>query len=62
MIVNYTKKIEKWGLFEYSAEGNTDGNPFVDHSITARFESKSESKTVSGFYDGGGIYQVRFMH
>lgn len=54
-------KIEKWGIFEYSAKGKTEGNPFTDYSISAHFESKSEDKTVSGFYDGGGNYKVRFM-
>lgn len=54
-------RIEKWGIFEYSAKGKSDCNPFTDYSISARFESKSESKTVNGFYDGDGIYKVRFM-
>ncbi len=51
MKINYTKKVEKWGLFEFSAEGRIDGNPFTERAITARFESKSECRTVSGFYD-----------
>ena len=61
MKINYTKKVEKWGLFEFSAEGRIDGNPFTERAITARFESKSECRTVSGFYDGDGVYKVRFM-
>ncbi len=61
MKMNYTKSVEKWGLFEFSAEGRTDGNPFTECTITARFESGSECKTVSGFYDGNGVYRVRFM-
>lgn len=61
MIKNYTTQVEKWGLFELSADGKTKGNPFVNYSVAAHFESKSENKTVSGFYDGDGIYKVRFM-
>ncbi|MDE6132853.1 MAG: DUF5605 domain-containing protein [Oscillospiraceae bacterium] len=59
--MNYTEKVEKWGIFECSVKGKTDGNPFIDYSITAHFESESECKTVNGFYDGDGIYKVRFM-
>lgn len=59
--MNYTKSVEKWGVFEFSSEGTTAGNPFLERSITALFESDSERKTVNGFYDGNGIYKVRFM-
>ena len=59
--MNYTSEVEKWGVFEFSCEGKINGNPFVDYNITARFESASEQKTVNGFYDGDGIYKVRFM-
>ncbi|MCM1188976.1 MAG: DUF5605 domain-containing protein [bacterium] len=61
MIKNYTTQVERWGLFELSVAGKTGGNPFVDDSVVAHFESLSEDKTVSGFYDGGGIYKIRFM-
>lgn len=59
--MNYTKSVEKWGVFEFCSEGTTAGNPFMERSITALFESDSERKTVNGFYDGNGIYKVRFM-
>lgn len=59
--MNHTNEVEQWGIFEFSCDGKTDGNPFVDYHITARFESVSEQKTVNGFYDGNGIYKVRFM-
>ena len=59
--MNYTKSVEKWGVFEFYSEGTTAGNPFLERSITALFESDSERKTVNGFYDGNGIYKVRFM-
>ena len=59
--MNYTKSVEKWGVFEFYSEGTTAGNPFLERGITALFESDSERKTVNGFYDGNGIYKVRFM-
>ena len=59
--MKYTSSVEKWGVFELSCEGTAEGNPFSERNITAEFLSKSEHKTVAGFYDGGGVYKVRFM-
>lgn len=59
--MKYTESVEKWGVFELSCEGEASGNPFCERSITATFESAHERKTVSGFYDGRGIYKLRFM-
>lgn len=53
--------MERWGLFEISLKGKTDGNPFTDHFIRGTFIGESEEKTVDGFYDGSGVYIVRFM-
>ena len=44
-----------------AVEGPSDGNPFTDHAVKAVFSSKQENITVDGFYDGDGIYRVRFM-
>lgn len=59
--MKYTEQVQKWGIFEFSVDGRTDGNPFVDYVIKANFKCDCESKTVNGFYDGNGIYKVRFM-
>lgn len=59
--MNYTEQVSKWGIFEFSCDGKSEGNPFVDYNIQANFESAYEFKTVSGFYDGDGKYTVRFM-
>ena len=32
-----TKSVEKWGVFEFSSEGTTAGNPFLESGITALF-------------------------
>lgn len=58
---SYEKQVEKWGMLEISLEGKTEGNPFTDYGIQGTFTGKQERVTVDGFYDGNGIYKVRFM-
>ncbi|MCI8543353.1 MAG: DUF5605 domain-containing protein [Lachnospiraceae bacterium] len=55
------REVEKWGLFEVSSNGKSDGNPFRDYAMTVTFKSDKEEKSVSGFYDGNGVYKARFM-
>ena len=61
MSINYEKEVERWGYLEISIKGKADKNPFTDYYIKGTFSSAGEKKTVSGFYDGDGIYKVRFM-
>ena len=61
MKLNYAKTIEKWGIFEVTVSGPKEGNPFCDQWIKGTFCCKNEKKTVDGFYDGDGVYKVRFM-
>lgn len=53
--------VEKWGFFELTLPGPSGGNPFVDFQVSARFYQNDRSWVVAGFYDGDGIYRVRFM-
>ncbi len=53
--------IEKWGVFELALSGKTEGNPFTDVTILGTFTHENETKTVEGFYDGDGVYKIRFM-
>jgi Domain of unknown function (DUF5060)/Domain of unknown function (DUF5605)/Protein of unknown function (DUF4038) len=53
--------VEQWGIFEVSFVGPSDGNPFVDVELSARFSSQNSSVNVHGFYDGDGVYRIRFM-
>ena len=53
--------VEKWGVFELPVTGPSDGNPFVDVRFSAVFTNGSETFNVDGFYDGDGVYRVRFM-
>ena len=57
----YATSVEKWDIFEVTVKGYKDKNPFIDYKIQGRFMHKNEIKTVDGFYDGEGIYKVRFM-
>ncbi len=53
--------IEKWGIFEQAFQGRSDGNPFIDYEIHGTFSHEKELLTIDGFYDGDGIYKIRFM-
>lgn len=53
--------IERWGLFEVSLKGPSTGNPFKDVTLAAAFVQGHRTVQVKGFYDGDGIYRVRFM-
>ncbi len=52
--------VEQWDLFEIVLDGPATGNPFMDVELTAQFNSGIEAVTVPGFYDGDGIYRIRF--
>ncbi len=59
--ITYPTSAQRWGVFEISLQGPADGNPFRDQWLSARFTHACETKTVSGFYDGDGVYRLRFM-
>lgn len=56
-----TIHVNKWGVFEASIKGNSEGNPFIDEVFTGIFTSENESVCINGFYDGDGLYKIRFM-
>ena len=53
-------KVEQWGIFSTQAHGPSAGNPFVDVQFGARFTLGHRSVDAAGFYDGKGVYKVRF--
>jgi hypothetical protein len=57
----FKNSIEKWDVFEVTVNGFSDKNPFVDYFIKGVFKGKNETVEVDGFYDGEGVYKVRFM-
>ena len=55
------QNIEKWGLFELTLKGSKIENPVTDNDLTALFIQNVDTISIRGFYDGDGIYKVRFM-
>jgi hypothetical protein len=53
--------VEKYGVFELSLNGVATPNPFIDLELTATFTKGGASFKPEGFYDGDGVYKVRFM-
>src|SRR5438046_8371649 len=53
--------VEQWDCFELALNGPSTGNPFTDVDFSARFSNDEKSIDVAGFYDGEGVYRVRFM-
>ena len=53
--------IEKWDLFEIALPGPSEGNPYLDIELEAHFSCEGRSVRMPGFYDGSGVYRIRFM-
>ena len=53
--------VEQWGIYEIELKGPTNGNPFLDVRFSAAFTDGCKTIEVPGFYDGDGVYRVRFM-
>jgi hypothetical protein len=53
-------RTERWGVHELVFEGPATGNPFVDVTIAAVFKGAGRTIRVPGFYDGKGVYRIRF--
>ncbi|MDD3867816.1 MAG: DUF5060 domain-containing protein, partial [Eubacteriales bacterium] len=56
-----SKNVERYGVFEVTFDGKTEGNPFVDAHVSGTFSGQDETIRADGFYDGGSTYKVRFM-
>ena len=53
--------VERWGVYELTLTGPETGNPFVDVELTAEFAQNGRVFAPHGFYDGDGVYKIRFM-
>lgn len=53
--------VEKWDVFEAEFGGPKGGSPYLDVAFDAIFRHKAREIRVPGFYDGDGIYRLRFM-
>lgn len=56
-----SEKVERWGIFELELQGPSGGNPFVDVQLSGEFRKGERVYQPEGFYDGNGIYRIRFM-
>ena len=53
--------VAKWEIFELELKGPAAGNPYLDVTLEATFSQGARSVRVPGFYDGDGIFRIRFM-
>ena len=53
--------VEKWGVYELSLPGPTAGDPFIGIQFSAVFKNGGQTFEPEGFYDGEGIFKIRFM-
>ncbi|MBV9085733.1 MAG: DUF5605 domain-containing protein [Acidobacteriaceae bacterium] len=56
-----TETVEQWTVYEASFQGPVSGNPFVEVHIAGEFRLQNRIVPVEGFYDGAGMYRLRFM-
>ena len=53
--------VEKWTVLDIPMRGPAEGNPFTDVRLSASFRHNGRRSEVGGFYDGQGVYRIRFM-
>jgi hypothetical protein len=51
----------RWGIFETEMRGPSHGNPYVDVELWGELSNGERTVGVPGFYDGDGVYRIRFM-
>ncbi|MBW7458860.1 DUF5060 domain-containing protein, partial [Paenibacillus sepulcri] len=57
------QEVERWAMFELSFNVPSEGeeNPYRDVRFSARFQYRNRTVEPEGFYDGDGVYRIRFM-
>ncbi|MGB3327830.1 MAG: DUF5060 domain-containing protein, partial [Thermomicrobiales bacterium] len=58
---NATTVVPCYGRFELELRGPSHGNPFVEVAIAAWIAGPDGTVRVPGFYDGDGVFCVRYM-
>jgi hypothetical protein len=56
-----SEPVQQWDVFELSLTGPAAGNPFTEVQLSAQFRQGDRVFAPEGFYDGDGVYRVRFM-
>ena len=60
--VSSPRTVSRWEVYEIALLGGPEqGNPFEEVSLNAEFTFGDRSVQTSGFYDGEGVYRIRFM-
>lgn len=54
-------RVEKWNVFELTLKGPSTGNPFMGVELSGHFTNGDKVYEQEGYYDGDGIYKIRFM-
>ncbi len=54
------KTVAKWDVFEHAIKVEVSGNPYLDTELWAVFSQNNRQIRVPGFYDGDGVFKVRF--
>ena len=54
------KSVSKWDVFELAFKADLPGNPYMDTEFWAVFSQNNRRIRVPGFYDGDGVFKVRF--
>ena len=55
------QNVEQYNVFELELKGPANGNPFTETQLSAEFRMMNSTITCEGFYDGDGIFRIRFM-
>jgi hypothetical protein len=53
-------RVEKWGIYEMPLQSGAAGNPFLEVTLSAEFRHEHRTVEVAGFYDGDGVWRIRF--
>lgn len=55
------QSVPKYGVYEITLSGPSAGNPFANLELSATFRQGDKTYRPEGFYDGDGVYKIRFM-
>ena len=55
------QRVEQWDRFETILRYSPERNGYLDVTLRATFAGPDTALTVSGFYDGGDAFRIRFM-
>lgn len=55
-----SRAVEQWDTEEIVLRGPSEGNPYREVQLEARFTQGDRTMVVPGFWDGGDTYRIRF--